>query len=257
MSVSRWRADDSGGCGDRRCGRRAGAEQRLGEPAPGRRGASAPSQSAAGAHGAAASRRDVIVCVAGGPSLTAAQIDHCRGRAAVLVVNDGYRLAPWADWLYACDGCWWAGCPTGSDVPHHELSRRTFAGERWTRDREAADEFGLRWIRSEPLPGLSRDLAVIHEGSNSGYQAINLAFHLGARRIVLLGYDMGATGNTHWFGEHPDEIASSSGARDFGEFLTAFPALAADLKAEGVDVVNCTTTTALAAFRRARLEDTL
>lgn len=192
---------------------------------------------------------DTIVCIAGGPSLTAAQVAHCRGRADVLVVNDGYRLAPWAKWLYACDYQWWN---------HHVARvRREFRGQCWTRDQDAARAFDLYYIESRDGAGLCRDPFAIYEGLNSGYQAINLAYHFGARRIVLLGYDMGATGNTHWFGEHPTDISSCAGARSFDLFLARFPALAADLEAAGVDVVNCTPRTALTAFRRAELVDVL
>lgn len=167
----------------------------------------------------------------------------------MLAINDNYLRAPWADWLYACDGPWWA---------HHiGRVRETFRGQCWTRDRDAAAAFGLEWIRSASRPGLSRDDRVIHEGSNSGYQAINLAAHFGARRILLIGYDMGATGNTHWFGDHAPAIAGPTGRSDFDVFLAAFPQLAADLAAAGIDVVNCTTNTALTAFRRGRLEDEL
>lgn len=51
--------------------------------------------------------RDTIVCVASGESLTRADVNYCRGKARVLAINDNYRIAPWADWLYACDGRWW------------------------------------------------------------------------------------------------------------------------------------------------------
>ena len=47
------------------------------------------------------------VVVASGPSLTAEDVDYCRERAAVIVVNDNYKLAPWADVLYAADPEWW------------------------------------------------------------------------------------------------------------------------------------------------------
>lgn len=187
--------------------------------------------------------RETIVCVASGASLTQSDVDRCRGKARVLVVNDNYRLAPWADWIYACDGIWW-------DY-HVDAVHASFAGECWTRDARAAGQYGLRWIESAPSAGLSRDPKLIHEGCNSGYQAINLAYHFGARRIVLLGYDMGGT---HWFGDHPQQIRRRS---DYAACLAAFPALADDLADAGVKVVNCTRKTALDAFPRATIDEVL
>ena len=172
-------------------------------------------------------------------------MNYCRGRARVLVINDNYRLAPWADWLYACDYGWWK----------YHAPRTTHMRQRWTQDKDAAEQFGLVYIASAPKPGLSRDPQLIHQGCNSGYQAINLAYHFGGDPIVLLGYDMGATGDGHWFGEHAPEIESSF--REFSIFRERFPPLAADLAAEGVRVVNCTAVTALSAFPCAKLEDVL
>lgn len=100
-------------------------------------------------------------------------------------------------------------------------------------------------------PGLGRDH--IRHGSNSGYQAINLAYLLGAGRIILLGYDMGATGNTHFFGAHPKPMTSGN----YTTFVERFTPLAEDLKREGVEVLNCTPQTALTQFTRASLDDVL
>ncbi|HCZ48509.1 MAG TPA: hypothetical protein DCZ11_05850, partial [Gammaproteobacteria bacterium] len=48
-------------------------------------------------------------------------------------------------------------------------------------------------------PGLSASPLRIHQGGNSGYQALNLAVLLGAERVILLGYDMHGG---HWHGRH-------------------------------------------------------
>lgn len=161
----------------------------------------------------------------------------------MLVVNDAYRLAPRANWLYACDDRWWRF--------HHEAVTAVFQGERWTQDEAAAKRYGLNWIQGKSEPGLSRDPNVIHHGANSGYQAINLAYHFGAKRIILLGYDMHGS---HFFGEHPAELPVKS---SFSVFLANFPQLAADLKAEGVEVVNCTPGSVLHSFHEAPLREVL
>jgi hypothetical protein len=43
----------------------------------------------------------IVVCVASGHSLTKEDVEYCKGKAKVYIVNDGYKLAPWADLLYA------------------------------------------------------------------------------------------------------------------------------------------------------------
>jgi hypothetical protein len=170
-----------------------------------------------------------------------------RGRPRkVICVNDAWRLCPGAEYLYACDERWW----------RHHWDGITFHGERWTQvhntaTQEFAEAFGLRYKTGKGGSGLGRNC--IHHGGNSGYQAINLAYLLGAGTIILLGYDMGATGNTHFFGSHPPSMSNGS----YKSFVPRFDQLSKDLHAEGVEVINCTPTTALTQFRRCSLPDAL
>jgi hypothetical protein len=184
-----------------------------------------------------------IVCVAGGPSLTVADVEYCRDKADVMVVNNGYVIAPFAKWMYGCDYRFW-------EV--YESTWREFAGERWTRDPDAAERWDLKWIQSSAGKGLSLDPKLIHEGENGGYQVINLAFHFGAKRILLLGYDMNGLG--HWFGKHEGGLQD---ATDFSHRVPHFTQLAADLKAVGVEVINCTRDTALTCFPRSTIQEVL
>lgn len=101
--------------------------------------------------------------------------------------------------------------------------------------------------------GLGRK--VMHFGDNGGYQAINLAYLWGARRILLLGYDMQLTGGMrHWFGDHPPPLNSGS---DYSNWIRKFRRLAADLEAEGVQVINCSRETALDCWPRMEIERAL
>jgi hypothetical protein len=129
---------------------------------------------------------------------------------------------------------------------------QAFKGQKWTQvhnkeTRKFADSFGLNYREGRGGKGLGRD--AIHHGSNSGYQAINLAYLLGAGTIILLGYDMGATGNTHFFGKHPPTMSNGN----YSSFVPRFDQLAVDLDSEGVEVINCTPTTNLNQFRQADL----
>jgi hypothetical protein len=186
-----------------------------------------------------------IVVLGCGPSLTQADVDYCRGKAEVMAVNDAYRLAPWADWMYAADVSWWG--------MHHAAVKTGFAGECWTQSEQAAEWYGLRHISSVDEPGLSLDPLVINQNGNSGAQAMNLAYHLGAQRIILLGFDLCGT---HFHGSHPaplnDPIALS-----FQVWQKGFHALAEGLAWQGIKVVNCSRHTKLTGFTRGALETTL
>lgn len=96
----------------------------------------------------------------------------------------------------------------------------------------------------------------VYHGSNSGHQAINLAYYLSTSvfqkhpRIYLLGYDMGATGQTHWFGDHPEGFTNGN----HRGFVQNFTRIAQDLKARGVDVINMTRETLLTQFPRSTVD---
>jgi len=109
-------------------------------------------------------------------------------------------------------------------------------------------------LQNTGYTGLELEPTGLRTGRNSGYQAINLAVHLGAARILLLGYDMAENpvGPSHWFGEHPDHQPSP-----YPQMREAFDTIVEPLAAIGVTVVNCSRRTALTAFPCALLEDEL
>lgn len=191
------------------------------------------------------------VIAASGPSLTPEQCDIATaaqraGRCRIIAINTTWRLLPGADALYAADGRWW-----DLNLP---AVRDGFAGELWTQDEAAAPKHGLNYIRSTRGVGIPVEPDRICRGSNSGYQAISLAYRFGARRIVLIGYDMQRTGGrSHWHGDHPRPLTNGNPA----SFVEHFPPLASALKAAGVEVVNATLATALIVFPRGDLAEAL
>ncbi len=183
-----------------------------------------------------------VIC-ASGPSLTAADVDYCRGKARAIVINTTYQLAPWADVLYAADARWWRWHKGAPD----------FMGLKYSLERSEAS-FGVVTLAATGDRGLERAPHSLRTGRNSGYQAINLAVHFGVSRIVLLGYDMqtGPAGQVHWHPDHP-----GSPATKFDQWAPFFASLVGPLAALGVEVINCTRQTALTCFPRAALEATL
>ncbi len=90
------------------------------------------------------------------------------GRAKFLCINEGYRLAPFADALYACDRKWWetsraAGAFTGLKISHDgHVSPRDWNVQQ------------VKIVRKADALQFKK-YAVIGDGGNSGFQAINLA----------------------------------------------------------------------------------
>jgi len=190
-----------------------------------------------------------VAILASGPSLTDAQIETARaaqaaGRARIVAINNTWRRAPFADALYASDAAWWR---------HY---RPAFTGERWSRSM-AAPEFGARYCPGIAGDRLSTDPARIHFGGFSGFQAVNLAFLLGAAKIVLAGFDCAPAGAlSHWHGDHPRGL-NNPGPANFAAWCAVLDPAAADLAAQGVEPVNSTIGGALQAWPRQPLEEAL
>lgn len=182
--------------------------------------------------------------LAGGPSLTQNDVDLTQGQI-VIAVNDSYQLAPWADYHYFCDKKW-------HDWHKDRDDYKAFAGTRITQD--DIDEPGIINIKGTHKPGVSESPDVIHYGQNSGFQALNIAYLMGASRILLLGYDMkfAKSGAAHWFGDHPDKVRSN-----YLSWLSNFSIAADQFKKLGVEVINCSPDTALRCFKKMSIGDAL
>lgn len=194
----------------------------------------------------------VIICC--GPSLTQDDVTYCRGKARVIVVNDAYNYAPWADVLYACDAKFWRWEHEGkrpSVFQGNGLNAHTVSGLKYSL--APTNYPGVQALQNTGREGLELNPTGLKTGVNSGYQSLNLAIHLGAARILLLGYDMQKVGGRHHcFGDHPERSSPP-----FTAFVGYYAKLAPILQKRNIQVVNCSRHTALHCFPRQSLAQAL
>lgn len=203
---------------------------------------------------------DPCIVAAPGPSLSAAVVRRLRFACwlqgwRLIAVQDAYRVLPFASAVYGCNPSWWR---LHGDCGGHrgELWSTHEAGPDAAHDNDKSDarQYGVHLVRGRIGDGFSTDPAVIHYGSNSGFQAINLAVLKGCKRIVLCGFDMRqVAGRSHFFGEHPPAFGSPT---DYSQFLPAFERAAKQLP-EGVEIINATPGSALRCFAMMTLDDAL
>ena len=180
------------------------------------------------------------ICIANGSSLTADDVEYCRGKGTVYAIKEAMFLAPWADCLYAADGDWWdtyKGCPD-------------FKGEKITVAVREAEKYGLTLYQYDPklVWGLDN---IIATGGNSGFQTVNIATLRGAERVILLGFDMGHKANKHWWtGKYKRDVRPSN----YKDWIEKFKKASSIIPAK---VINCTRETALDCFERADLRGVL
>lgn len=162
-------------------------------------------------------------------------------RLPTIAVNTTAKLAPWADMVYAADEDWWrlnpwalkhSGLKVGMcqhpGVLELAISRRT--------EERGADRHN----------GWDESPAKLRTGGNSGYQALSIAVHAGASRVLLFGFDMNGG---HWHDDHPHPLRNTHPDM-FPIWIRRFKELAPILLAYRVDVVNCSPDSALECFRK-------
>jgi len=194
---------------------------------------------------------ETCVILGGGSSLTPADVAYCRGKARVLAIKEAIQLAPWADCLYAAEPKWWRfydGVPSFTGLKYAIEHNPQLEHANW------AAWPDVQVLRNTGAEGLELDPTGLRTGDNSGYQGVGLAVHLGAAKIVLLGFDMwrDPDGRQNWFGDHPIHLRSF-----YPLFLQRFATLVEPLTAAGVEVVNASRFTVMRSFPCVPLEEAL
>lgn len=151
--------------------------------------------------------------------------------------------------LYAADLRWWEWHASDPDLRRFEGQRCTIMNTGGSnRDAEVflLHNYGIEALSDKPN-GLCT-------GSTSGYQAVNLAYLAGAKRIALIGYEMHFPGGrSHWHAGHPVKDLSSNYERWARNYQSMLP----QLSVAGVEVINCTPDSRITAFRKDSLESVL
>ena len=211
----------------------------------------------------------VVVC-ASGPSFSDEQAVLIRQRRAenacrVIVVNNCYRMVPNADILYAADHRWWK-CHIGpravDGAPGIKAVCPTMA--RYSPEARAMQDFGATIIHLQGQRGIAAThdknglpINTIRRGSGGGFQAVGLAIKLGARHIVLVGFDAkrGKHGEAHFHGDHPREHLPNP--QPFEAWAEEYDSLAVPAAERGVRIAQCSTDTATKLLIRSTLDKEL
>lgn len=183
-------------------------------------------------------RGRTVACIASGPSLTQedCELVHEAGLPTI-VVNTSFRLAPWADMLYAMDANWWH--------EYHREVREKFAGPLWG------------YARVPHAYGVTSTMGKIYPTGygNSGSYAISLAVITKPMRVLLLGYDCQFTdGRKHWHADHAEKLGNAASIK---RWPYQFSLVSKYAESHGVKVINCSRATALGYFDRMNLEDAI
>jgi hypothetical protein len=189
---------------------------------------------------------ETVYIIGGGPSLAGFNWKGLEGKKTI-AINKALITYPNADVVYWTDSRvyrWYT----------QEINR--FKGLKYTIKGNAGYAPDVKVLKRGVKFGLEEARDRLAHGNNSGYAAINLAYLLGAKRIILLGYDMKNDGiKGHYHDGYPVPMTSDKIYRD--QFLPGFEILAEKLKEKKVQVYNASPISNIKCFPKINYEKAL
>jgi len=168
----------------------------------------------------------------------------------IIAVNVAYRIGPWIDVVFFGDKSTW---------DEEKANLRNFKGLKVSCATGCGleNEASVKWLRRDPRRkvGISDNPSLISWNRNSGSAAINLAVHFGAKRIILLGFDMqlDANNNQHWHKMYASPLKTVQFT--MGKHLMGFPQMKADLDKMHIEVLNANPDSKITSFRKLNFKD--
>lgn len=191
---------------------------------------------------------DVFI-IASGPSVKQQDLRLLKGRH-VIVINSSWEIYPSADFLFFADWRWWVHNQhkllAGFHQPIATISRTV---------RAVSTDHRLRFLdKVKPPPFLvtntTQKVSVRHTSLTG---AINIAVHLGAARVVLLGADMqkDKNGKAHHHTEHPWPVPKDG----WKLMMEDLQAMSSPLSELGIEVINTSMQSRIDWWKKVPLED--
>lgn len=187
-----------------------------------------------------------VFVVAGGPSVASQNTDALKGRK-VIAVNLSWERVPFADFLLFGDSKWY--------YHNRPLIDKGFKGRIIAATPSQCGPHVHYMQKVKPPPGLTDVRTALAMQKTSTQGAINLAAHLGCKRIVLLGLDNqpGPDGKTHHHRPHPWPTSMDQWDQQLAELrLIRKPA-----KRLGLEIVNTSPVSRISWWPKLTLEECL
>lgn len=181
-----------------------------------------------------------VFVLGGGSSLSGFDTSVLSGKRVIATNEAGLTVYPDADVLFYADSRWYD----------------------WNKERMGLFK-GRHIVTRPPMPHsghkvLARTKTLLtpprHRwevgGYSSGEAAVQLAVHMGAKRIVLLGFDMKPG---HFHDKHKVAVPQDT----YKRFMHSFEVTAKWCKGKGVEVLNATPDSALMCFEKVECQNIL
>jgi len=178
---------------------------------------------------------DIIQKIVNGtlPPSTYSPYMHLLHNKHVIGINVAYLLGNWIDMVFFGDVGFFL---------NHEQRLADFQGLKVTCHPRGDRYDWLKYLAKDRnhSKGISSNPMMVSWNGNSGAAAISLAVHTGAKRIILLGFDMKLNGNRrqHWHDLYNKGERHNARKLPFDRHLRGFSQIAKDAKQMKVEILN-------------------
>jgi hypothetical protein len=180
----------------------------------------------------------------------------------VIGINMSYKIGNWIDVMFFGDNGFFL---------REQKGIAEFTGLRVSSHPQVEKYDWIKYVgRDTRKPkGISPNPKMVSWNGNSGAAAISLAAHFGAKRIILVGFDMklDTTGKQHWHDLYhrlenlkraiPKNQKPKPGGLPFERHLMGFPEIAKDAHKMGIEILNACPDSAINDFKKISVKDLL
>jgi len=173
----------------------------------------------------------------------------------VIGVNVAYLIGDWIDLVFFGD--------SGFILKHQEALSK-FQGLKVSCHPRVDNMSWIKYLSRDKnhSQGISSNPKKVSWNGNSGAAAISVAANAGAKRIILLGFDMklGVDSSQHWhdlYGRSAINDERRARKMPFHRHLRGFPEIARDAKSRGIEILNASPDSAIECFRKVTVKELL
>ena len=173
----------------------------------------------------------------------------------VIGINTAFLIGDWIDIVFFGDGGFYFQNKTALDrYPKVKISSSPHIIKK--------SPYDMKYVprNASHREGISTKPNTVSWNLNSGAASISVAYHLGVKRIYLLGFDMyaGETGNQHWHRHYmAPGIVKDLKKVPFRRHLPSFPHIANDAKSLKVKIINVSQNSKITVFEKKTIQEIL
>jgi hypothetical protein len=167
----------------------------------------------------------------------------------VIGINVAYLIGNWIDIVFFGDASFF--------LPHQQRLA-LFPGMKISCHAGVNKHNWIKYLpkQNEKKFGISTTPKMVCWNGNSGAAAISVAVHAGAKRIILLGFDMSLNNNRqHWHDLYHRGNKSDPKKLPFSRHLKGFPDINKDAGKMGITILNCSPESKIEVFKKVTLKE--